>query len=712
MEQIYRNPLNGVYLGSTIDDDNIFSDSVVDKNISIMVPIREQMLTLTGNSSLASTDSMNEGSLSIAGSYGLSATSKVGIAVKGNYGTSSASSGKSISTKYNAVSLEGVQLINFDNLTVGQLIASLESSPKKGILESLDCYNDLIDKLDGRDLNKAIEEKDAEVIVSLNDLTTSVLDFLSKHGTGLVVAIAWGGLGCVELNLTEKSSSSSWKYSFSSNLSYSKLGSSISVGQTYSGSSSEDKADVEVTVSAYSVGSSMAPKVKEWSDKFINKSFDELFDVKVIEKAPSMNIEQGPPEIPEFDNSITPDKTTVKKLEKIANLSPLQQVASRIAYAQAKKSDSKLSYEDFLAYAGKDNNVGNLQELVKKVETNTISVLKKQSLNRKLSAQLGTLRQAKKVTDDLDTSAYTPLGVWICPWSNIFPWIAVGLNNVVEDSASTDVQLRFRTMIQDFQTLSRIYYMVDNSNAIFPLANQIAIAFQVAANEAKDEDASQENINKLFKSLGKDAQSIYEKWDDTPALRNSELGLCLLRDGRSISPEDFGLEGYFPLKKTIFDPEIGNYAVLSSFVKLVPLITPDQKILAFGPGVLSEVGSQAVQFSQHIEGALEFEYDDNLGAFVNAETHMYSVPYSAAKSETWRGISVSTNLGSMFQLKNQLNDLISELSQLKNWSLSSEYWSPNWNPSDPYSLRTMGFEYLGVVKEPKNILPTNSDIND
>jgi hypothetical protein len=51
----------------------------------------------------------------------------------------------------------------------------------------------------------------------------------------MVIAVAWGGIGMVTLDLRNKSSETAWKYGGEANFSYAGIGASVSAGATYDG---------------------------------------------------------------------------------------------------------------------------------------------------------------------------------------------------------------------------------------------------------------------------------------------------------------------------------------------------------------------------------------------------------------------------------------------------------------------------------------------
>ena len=52
--------------------------------------------------------------------------------------------------------------------------------------------------------------------------------------------------------------------------------------------------------------------------------------------------------------------------------------------------------------------------------------------------------------------------MWVAPWSDLFPWLASGVSNTIDDTSEAASIARFRMMQQDFLALGRIYQIAAN----------------------------------------------------------------------------------------------------------------------------------------------------------------------------------------------------------------------------------------------------------
>jgi hypothetical protein len=214
-------------------------------------------------------------------------------------------------------------------------------------------------------------------------------------------------------------------------------------------------------------------------------------------------------------------------------------------------------------------------------------------------------------------SDYTPIGVWIANWEDLFPWLADGIQNTIGDLGPAESVIRYRTMLQDFLALSKLYYTAQNCNFGFASVGcqasdlrQIADSFASGCSKLQDRFQNQRAgslnsadydsaIQDAYAHLSKAAQKIYKKWNELYFLRGCELGLGIVdSDSCSYSVNEDGKSVWsdIPLisnnrffltwrQACAFSPDRKDYESFASFYKVLPLIHPDgERIFAFGPG--------------------------------------------------------------------------------------------------------------------------------
>lgn len=727
-----NNPLYGVTIGATIYAlTGEFNSSVVREPISLMISQEESQKYMSGESSYVFSEKMNQGSFGMSGAYGVSGVSLLKSSLSAYVGKSSAASSKSVSVNYNAISVGGIEYINFEQLTASDFIASLNKACRQSIVSVLKAYNAVMAEVSksGLDLLSVFRNNDAQSN-SLKKLVSVWINaseqFTHDFGNGLVVGVAWGAFGGVKMVMTSESESRTWKYGGQADFSYANTFASVAVKATYDGSQSSGEAKVKVNCTSYLSGSVLAQQVDEWFSQVANKTFGDLADVNVLDKAPNMDIIHGAPSIPDFVQP-EPENEIVEEVDEIKNLEGLDAMAKVSAYDKTKKSDPKLTFDEFLSNADKPANKEKLDDLKKKIINNDIDTLDfsfKNQKNKTKKIEMLAFNEDLKVEKETDTKGYVPLGVWISNWPDLFPWMAQGYYNSIDGIDGEDA-VKVRVMLQDYQTLSRMYYIAHCSGIIefkrkdlsLPKVTSLSIAdaFANAAGKMQDISGSLgETAKEIYESLGEAAKGIYTLWNEVAFLRNCELGLGLIKDNKTIgSPlqnadkNNDNTRQAYSLITCSFDEK--NFTAFSRSYKVLPLLTPDGEILAFGPeqGGLSSIYDNEIIFSKPGRAKyLVFKYNKKEKILINSDNgiKLYPIPFSAAQNVAWKGMSLSTNIGSVNSLNQRLKSLSDQLGKLNAWSFSSANWNKNWSGRNAYRQRNIKKQYIGLIEEIKNVL--------
>jgi len=731
MKSPINNPLHGVTLGSVVHAsvDTEFKGSVLNINVSKMVEQEGSDVYMSGQSSYVYKDRMNEGSFGVSGSYGVSGISQLKSSLAAYAGNAVARSSKSLSVDYSATSIAGVQYIDFENLNVGSFLESLNDSTKAVCSDVLDAYNDVMaaaSHLNVDILSALKHPRDYQDFIELVNIWVARSNTFSRlHGDGIVVGVTWGAIGCVQMNMTAHEKANSWQYGGEANFSYANPLASINVKTTYAGSNSSSDAKVDVTCHKFCSGSKLEAQTTEWFNKLADKSYQELAEVDVVTQAPNMTIKDTP-KIPDFVKP--PVSTLVDKIDKIKDLEGLEVLAKAQAYEQAKAKDNTLTLTAFLNKANESSNTSGISKTIDDIKSNSVNTLasedkieSKRDVEHHSLQVLSRSASVLSATDDsVDTSSSdflnidgcVPLGVWIANWADLFPWLARGFYNNVEDFKEIE-SLQLRVMLQDFLTLSKIYYIAEScgiteiprKDTTKPSIKSayLADAFTNGAAKLQEQNA---DIHEVYKGLGKDAEAIYSLWNEVGFLRNCELGLGLIKGDKSVSEKLSGTSERqsYSLKSCPF--ESSNYHAFSRFYSLLPLITPDQDIWIFGPeqGGLSSIYDNEVVFSKPNEKIkyLSFSCDKTRKVLTaqDGKVTCYPIPFSAAEGNIeWKGMSVSNNVSSHKGLLNNLTYLQESLNGLNAWSFSSSNWSSDWTPNKPYNQQDIPKHYIGLIKD-------------
>jgi len=740
-----NNPLYGVTIGATINAlTGKFKSSVVKLPVSLMVSQDESQKYMSGESSYVFSEKMNQGSFGLSGAYGVSGVSLLKSSLSAYVGKSSAVSSKSVSVNYNAISVGGIEYINFEQLTASEFMESLNAACKQSITSVLEAYNAVMAAASksGLDLlnvfhNDDVQSKSLKALVS--EWIKASEQFTHDFGDGLVVGVTWGAFGGVKMLMTSESESRSWKYGGQADFSYANTFASVAVKATYDGSQSSGDAKVKVNCTSYLSGTVLSSQINEWFGQVANKTFEDLANVNVIDKAPPMDIPHGAPSIPEFVQPV-PEEDIVEKVEEIKNLKGLDTMAKASAYEKTKITNPKLTFNEFINNADKPAKKEKLDEFKKKVINNDIDTLdfsnKKKNKSGKIEEKYGDLAmgscesfspsEAVAFNAEVKTEGYVPLGVWISNWPDLFPWMAQGYYNSIDNIEGEDV-VKARVMLQDYQTLSRMYYIAHSSGIIEfkrrdsskPKVTSLSIADAFANAAGKMQDVSEglngAGIEDIYENLSEAARNIYKLWNKVAFLRNCELGLGLIKDNKTIGNPLQGADKNndsnrqtYGLDTCDFDGK--NYTAFSRSYKVLPLLTPDGDIWAFGPeqGGLSSIYNKEIVFSKPGRAkylVFECSKEERILSNSDNEIKLYPIPFSAAQNvSAWKGMSFSTNIGSFKSLNERLKSLSDDLGKLNAWSFSSANWNKSWKGTDVYRQQNIKKQYIGLIDENENVI--------
>ena len=100
-----------------------------------------------------------------------------------------------------------------------------------------------------------------------------------------------------------------------------------------------------------------------------------------------------------------------------------------------------------------------------------------------------------------------------------------------------------------------------------------------------------------------------------------------------------------------------------------------------------------------------FDYDKESKTLGNSDNglKLYPIPFAAAENVPWKGMSFSTNIGSVQSLIASLKSLQEQLNKLNAWSFSSANWNKDWNGKDAYRQKNIKKQYLGLIEEIRNV---------
>ncbi|MPV49503.1 hypothetical protein GCG21_05695 [Pseudactinotalea sp. HY160] len=629
-EDAISNPLFGLEIGSTVFGSlGKFGTTALKPGITKLIPQESMRLTMSGNSGYVYTDSMNQGSLSISGSYGIGGLSKVSGALSAYVGHTDINRSRSLSITLRCTKVAGVEYVNFDDLDVASFIGALKDSVKADIFDVLQKYN-------------AVMSRDAEVDDGAKDCTGEVgvlggddtdreakiatwaaasRAFLHAHGSGVIVGVLWGGLAEATLDFKLKSESGQWVYGGSGEFTYAGMGGDVSVSAAYGGSRQQLDETATASVRVSSSGACVAPVASKWYDDLTKQAaagLDSLGQSPMV--SPTLMAPVDPPKTAAYRAPEKP-KSVSEQIGQIKDLQGLEALAQASAYDAYKRDGGKDDLRKFLEDSRKPNSNASLKDA-----TDTDSSL----FGNLFSAGVTNSgvqsprvphdevpeKQASAEEPSMTPAGYQPMGVWVASWSQIFPWVVSGHSNEIPPDARELDLIRLRRMQNDFITLSRLYRrFARNPNlSIEPMTDRISFAdlandfergavsiARVMATDVVEESPRPriaDEMNVRLSELSSDAETIYREWDRIGILRRAELGLGVMVNGprggsveKSVSGTEWmrpykGMDLRYvkiqptplltecPLRITVdaAGKTHGNFQVLSSCVKGWPLI--------------------------------------------------------------------------------------------------------------------------------------------
>jgi len=319
MANAIQNPLYGIQVGSIFKESGKHGASVLKPGLTNFNHQPSSTASMSGTSQYIYTDQMNQGSLTAAGSYGVSGLAKISGAVAGYIGNTTAKSGNSLSINMNLIKWAGVEHIKFNEITPGELLAGLQNNAQAAARRALEAFVKL-QKADKHSKDKHSKDKDSKEKLQAEWISASKA-FYESFGAGLVVGVLWGGWGTVKLDFTEDNKESKWEGGGNASFSYAGAGAALDLAATY-GHTEDTIGKLATAKLDYFVnGACVEADIKGWFNGLQAIATTGLSNLgkERVSQAAAMAGQLKPPKIPGF-NKPEPEKqltdlhTFVKKL--------------------------------------------------------------------------------------------------------------------------------------------------------------------------------------------------------------------------------------------------------------------------------------------------------------------------------------------------------------------------------------------------------------
>lgn len=716
-ENAISNPFAMVSVGSTVDaGSGKFSRSVLEAPITVVTPSSAKRMSLSGSSEYIYDDNMNQGSLSVAGSYGVDGVSKYSGSVSAYVGRTHSAGSNVLSITGNIVKCGGLERIDFDSLKMHELIAALKPNTRAHLMEVLDAYETAALSREEDSLTQ--EQKDA----AMRNWARASDGFRKANGTGIVIGVLWGGWGSVTLSLETSNEETRWKGGGQGNFTYTGTGAAVSVSAAFGHSEDHKNANAKASVSSAQNGDCVGPYVDAWYSKLSELAIKGISELEKADFTTDAKLDGGVPQ-PEVPALRKPEKkksdAIADRISDIKDLKSLEAFAHASAYDKYKERGGKKDLKTFLAAAKEGNKVGiptkatsprktikddpgqydGIADLFSEDDGDGSSSGRSGAAGAvgavglagiaMARAKSGTGPDEEKKAADVPAvnpgmgKKYEPMGLWVTPWSALFPWLVTGHDNRVPKSASPTSYIQFKTMHQDMMSLLMLYRRLDaeklkvvnfDGNKTTPSRTfsfaALAESFAQAVGECdsfveehadklgkpEGRDLTLKQIKDTLGNLTTDAENVYKLYDSTDLFRNCELGGGLLiRDDRFAKLGDSIT--VFPKRATSARPtrEIiaaepcffeglkgkSNFSAFRTFSKFWPVPLPDGRIVMYGSAVTRDL-------TFAVTGALLTHHDklphgltwlDELRADAKSDEHRAGDPVFFNLNEDFKCIS-------------------------------------------------------------------------
>lgn len=588
------NPFADARVGSPVRKNKSFASSYLAEPMTDWIVATSDSTRLFGNSRYVSAKDMNQASFGASFKAGIGSIGASG-ALGGYFGRSSADDSATTSLKFTKYSLAGYEHLKINDRTVGNFLASLSSNVQKAALDALDRYNTLADFLpDGSTAETAHAQlsNGVQFREALENWSEAVDDFYRHYSEEVVVAIHWGAIGQVTLNITSIAESVSYRYGGEASFSVEGGVFSGSARAAYDGMNSNSNAGISVDVKSVAFGTSVAAAVEKWEAAWGALAQEKLLDDKLVNNAPTLEIpKEYMPKVPALKKAKSlADDIKVKDMKSLKALAQVQ------AYEAAKKADpdNAPTLAQFLAGADEPAGAQN-EEIENRIDPNedaaSTSILDRlgglfgggafvNSVD--IAPQMAAIRAHDRVADITPSALqaepgasdesianqlagkFVPIAYAACAWSEIFPWLSRGIYNGLDDIDEAQAMLMWRTVEQDMAALAMLYRSAHDTDLSFDgveSLDQISSSFTAAADKMQDRvnkarkssgtpdydtivreelNGATDNHGRVSGGLSKSALAIYRRWIEVPALRQAELGfgVVAVRNSQTVSLSD------------------------------------------------------------------------------------------------------------------------------------------------------------------------------
>jgi hypothetical protein len=599
-------PLYGLRVGDVLQGANLkVATSKVKDGATEFISASGEVLIFSGNSEHVYSNEMNEYSASLKAA-GRWPAIEGSLALSGYYGSFKSAADRDLHMTVHAIKWTGIESIPLHKLTMGGLVSLLEPNCKHAVVSLLDEYAKLQDDFVNVDEKTILSDPKKQA--RAREYGKKVNEFLNKFGDGIVVRILWGGYAVLDLAIHFRDTEERTRVGAEGEITVATpaFTGSVSAAWGKKGSLVQGSATAKLTHSVW--GSCMDGLVSSWDQKF-SEAATKIGTFKDVDVFPSTILKQKPPTptLPAFQPT-TAQKIKDMGVDGLKAISIAREYERYLADCKAKGTTPTRKLDDFIADFQAKAEEPKLPEIsVEKILPNKAAV---NAINRggaadnlgaNAAVNLGADRPPPVLANDGQPApgndpraAYTPIGVWVMRWGQVFPWITTATKNALPppDDASWD-PVRYRILLQDLLSLERIYRRMAGSEVkigAFQKDNGlggIADQFANATSTLMEWGVSGKFPSKASLPLGDAAWKILRHWDKLGHIfRAAHLGFAVYSNwhrGRGSNADHYVFTKTGPytqgdwamLTGRSVDFNGDNYSVFKETMKALPLIIPD-----------------------------------------------------------------------------------------------------------------------------------------
>ena len=136
--------------------------------------------------------------------------------------------------------------------------------------------------------------------------------------------------------------------------------------------------------------------------------------------------------------------------------------------------------------------------------------------------------------DPKNTQDYTPLGVLICRWADLFPWLSQVIDNRLDQLEDVHEIVAWRILLQDALGLCSLYRVAENVDIDYPGLDSLqslgdafsALAHRLQERKSRDDNpVNKERMKESLQRLPGYARNVLMRWSELESAPQGGVGI-------------------------------------------------------------------------------------------------------------------------------------------------------------------------------------------